>query len=123
MQQLIFGLQNQPGHQQDLVDRNLIDEIDNPSNKLLLVQIAQVAEQVAEPESTAQFAIGTTESSEAASTEDVITLNFQATDINALINLVSRVTKKSFIVDSQVKEKITLVSGSGVGVGRKNNVS
>ena len=46
--------------------------------------------------------------------EDVITLNFQGADINALISLVSQVTGKSFIVDPRVKGKVTLVSGAGL---------
>ncbi len=46
--------------------------------------------------------------------DDVITLNFQGADINALISLVSQVTEKSFIVDPRVKGKVTLVSGSGL---------
>ncbi len=46
--------------------------------------------------------------------EDIITLNFQGADINALIGLVSQVTEKSFIVDPRVKGKVTLVSGAGL---------
>ena len=46
--------------------------------------------------------------------EDVVTLNFQGADINALISLVSQVTEKSFIVDPRVKGKVTLVSGGGL---------
>lgn len=48
--------------------------------------------------------------------EDVVTLNFQGADINALINLVSQVTGKSFIVDPRVRGKVTLVSGGGLPV-------
>ena len=40
-----------------------------------------------------------------------ITLNFQQVDIRALINTVSEVTGKNFIVDPRVKGKVTLVSG------------
>lgn len=40
-----------------------------------------------------------------------ITLNFQDVDIRALINTVSEVTGKNFIVDPRVKGKVTLVSG------------
>lgn len=46
--------------------------------------------------------------------EDIITLNFQGADINALISLVSQVTGRSFIVDPRVKGKVTLVSGVGL---------
>jgi len=52
----------------------------------------------------------------AVSEEDVVTLNFQGADINALINLVSQVTGKSFIVDPRVRGKVTLVSGGGLPV-------
>ncbi len=48
--------------------------------------------------------------------DDVVTLNFQGADINALINLVSQVTGKSFIVDPRVRGKVTLVSGGGLPV-------
>lgn len=51
---------------------------------------------------------------EGAGQEDVVTLNFQGADINALISLVSQVTGKSFIVDPRVKGKVTLVSGAGL---------
>lgn len=40
-----------------------------------------------------------------------ITLNFQSVDIRALINTVSEVTGRNFIVDPRVKGKVTLVSG------------
>ena len=43
---------------------------------------------------------------------DAVTLNFQDADISALINSVSQITGKSFIVDPRVKGKVTLVSGS-----------
>ncbi|MDH3280424.1 MAG: type II secretion system secretin GspD, partial [Gammaproteobacteria bacterium] len=42
---------------------------------------------------------------------DEITLNFQDVDIRALINTVSEITGKNFIVDPRVKGKVTLVSG------------
>ncbi len=40
-----------------------------------------------------------------------ITLNFQDVDIRALINTVSEVTGRNFIIDPRVKGKVTLVSG------------
>lgn len=40
-----------------------------------------------------------------------VTLNFQDADIHAVINTVSQVTGKNFIVDPRVKGKVTLVSG------------
>ncbi|MFZ0486800.1 MAG: hypothetical protein WAL83_07360, partial [Arenicellales bacterium] len=43
---------------------------------------------------------------------DQITLNFQDVDIRALINTVSEVTGKNFIVDPRVKGQVTLVSGT-----------
>jgi len=42
---------------------------------------------------------------------DQITLNFQDVDIQALINTVSHITGKNFIVDPRVKGKVTVVSG------------
>ena len=39
-----------------------------------------------------------------------ITLNFQDVDIRALINTVSEVTGRNFIVDPRVKGKVTRVS-------------
>ncbi|MEA3291432.1 MAG: type II secretion system secretin GspD, partial [Pseudomonadota bacterium] len=43
-----------------------------------------------------------------------ITLNFQGADISALINMVSQVTGRNFIVDPRVKGKVTLVSGGSI---------
>ncbi|MGH1428474.1 MAG: type II secretion system secretin GspD [Arenicella sp.] len=45
-------------------------------------------------------------------TDKGVVLNFQNTDIHALINLVSEVTGKNFVVDPRVKAKVTLYSGS-----------
>lgn len=39
-----------------------------------------------------------------------VTLNFQETDIQTLINVISEVTKKTFVVDPRVKAKVTVVS-------------
>ena len=72
------------------------------------VLIAQVDTSV--NDSTDQFQINSVGNNQ----EDVITLNFQGADINALISLVSQVTGKSFIVDPRVKGKVTLVSGAGL---------
>ncbi len=47
----------------------------------------------------------------ASKTEQQITLNFQDVDIRALINTVSEVTNRNFIIDPRVKGKVTLVSG------------
>lgn len=41
-----------------------------------------------------------------------VTLNFTDMDINLLINTISEVTKKTFIVDPRVKAKVTVVSNS-----------
>ena len=46
---------------------------------------------------------------------DKLTLNFQDADIHALINAVSKITGKNFIVDPRVKGKVTLVSGEELG--------
>ncbi len=47
---------------------------------------------------------------------DLITLNFQDADIRALINTVSQLTGRNFIVDPRVKGKVTLVSGEPLGL-------
>ena len=46
---------------------------------------------------------------------DKLTLNFQDADIHALINAVSKITGKNFIVDPRVKGKVTLVSSEELG--------
>lgn len=46
-----------------------------------------------------------------AASGDQITLNFQDVDIRALINTVSEITGRSFIVDPRVKGQVTVVSG------------
>jgi general secretion pathway protein D len=46
-----------------------------------------------------------------ANAQDSLTLNFQDADIHALINAVSKITGKNFVVDPRVKGKVTLVSG------------
>ena len=50
-----------------------------------------------------------------ASATDKLTLNFQDADIHALINAVSKITGKNFIVDPRVKGNVTLVSGEELG--------
>lgn len=49
---------------------------------------------------------------------DQITLNFQDVDIRALINTVSEVTGKNFIVDPRVAGQVTLVSGGPLDADR-----
>ncbi|MDH5371254.1 MAG: type II secretion system protein GspD, partial [Gammaproteobacteria bacterium] len=39
-----------------------------------------------------------------------VTLNFNATDINAVISAVSEMTGRNFIVDPRVKGKVTVIS-------------
>ena len=53
---------------------------------------------------------------------DQITLNFQDVDIRALINTVSEVTGRNFIVDPRVKGKVTLVSGGPLDADQIYNV-
>jgi len=53
---------------------------------------------------------------------DLITLNFQDADINALINTISQITGKNFIVDPRVKGKVTLVSGQKLNVDQVYDV-
>jgi general secretion pathway protein D len=50
-----------------------------------------------------------------ANAQDKLTLNFQDADIKALINAVSKITGKNFIVDPRIKGKVTLVSGEELG--------
>ena len=56
----------------------------------------------------------TSNTSNVQSTEEGVILNFQNTDILALIDLVSDVTGKNFIVDPRVKAKVTVYSGSAL---------
>lgn len=49
---------------------------------------------------------------EGAATGDQITLNLQDVDIRALINTVSEITGRNFIVDPRVKGQVTVVSGA-----------
>ncbi len=49
---------------------------------------------------------------------DKLTLNFQDADIRALINAVSKITGKNFVVDPRVKGKVTLISGEELGPGQ-----
>ena len=51
-----------------------------------------------------------------------ITLNFQDVDIRALINTVSEVTGRNFIVDPRVKGKVTLVSGGPLAAAQLYDV-
>ena len=79
-----------------------------PADDRLLVQVDQPA---ADAGTSEEYVIdpGSGEGG-----EDLVTLNFQGADVNALISLVSQVTGKSFIVDPRVKGKVTLVSGTGL---------
>lgn len=47
-------------------------------------------------------------------TDTKVTLNFNATDINAVISAVSEMTGRNFIVDPRVKGKVTLMSHSAL---------
>jgi len=49
-------------------------------------------------------------STNAAKNSDRVTLNFNATDINAVISAVSEMTGRNFIVDPRVKGKVTVIS-------------
>lgn len=59
---------------------------------------------------------------DAGKASDQITLNFQDVDIRALINTVSEVTGKNFIVDPRVKGQVTLVSGGPLDADQIYNV-
>jgi len=85
-------------------DEALTDQVNTIDTQVLLAQ-ADTQEEISE-----EFDVRPGEGG----APDVITLNFQGADINALISLVSQVTEKSFIVDPRVKGKVTLVSGAGL---------
>lgn len=85
----------------------VVDEIIETDSRVLLAQTD--SNQMSGPDAAANIP-----TSSAADGDDIITLNFQGADINALISLVSQVTGKSFIVDPRVKGKVTLVSGVGL---------
>ncbi len=51
-----------------------------------------------------------------------LTLNFQDADIRALINTVSQVTGRNFVVDPRVKGKVTVVSGKKMSTSEIYNV-
>jgi len=111
MKQLISGIRSeQVNTDASLINEEFVEEIPDTAAGNLLAQNQPENEQ----ESTAQYEVSTSVDPANASEEEFITLNFQAADVNALINLVSQVTGKSFIVDPRVKGKITLVSGSGL---------
>lgn len=50
--------------------------------------------------------------------KDKLTLNFEDADIHALINAVSKITGKNFIVDPRVKGKVTLISSEELSAGQ-----
>lgn len=54
--------------------------------------------------------------------EDEITLNLQDTDITALINTVSEITGKNFVIDPRVKAKVTVVSSKPMNADELYNV-
>ena len=87
----------------------VVDEIIESDSRVLLAQ----ADTVQTQDEMAVEGSGS-ETADAMQSDDIITLNFQGADINALISLVSQVTEKSFIVDPRVKGKVTLVSGVGL---------
>ncbi len=87
----------------------VVDEIGATESQVLLAQTDRSSTAASGAADTSQITRAAGENG-----EDVITLNFQGADINALISLVSQVTEKSFIVDPRVKGKVTLVSGVGL---------
>ncbi|MGI9318116.1 MAG: type II secretion system secretin GspD [bacterium] len=87
----------------------VVDEIIETDSRVLLAQADSDAVSNTEPADSS-----TSQPSAVVQGDDIVTLNFQGADINALISLVSQVTEKSFIVDPRVKGKVTLVSGVGL---------
>ncbi len=71
------------------------------------VVLVSTIDAVAAPQLVAQLEQGITPQGAG----EQITLNFQDVDIRALINTVSEVTGRNFIIDPRVKGKVTLVSG------------
>jgi len=98
-------LEGESDSQPIVIDEEFVNELKAIDTQVLLAQ-ADLQEQ----ETSEEFAVRQGEGD----APDVITLNFQGADINALISLVSQVTEKSFIVDPRVKGKVTLVSGAGL---------
>jgi len=110
-----------PGMPQNFAfDRSTDDDVDGNQLAQALAEIAVpgnqvlLAQQTSVDKGSQEDASFQVRADAAENGEDVITLNFQGADINALISLVSQVTEKSFIVDPRVKGKVTLVSGSGL---------
>jgi len=64
------------------------------------------------PNALAQNKGAKSKSTQVKKTDEGVVLNFQNTDVHALINMVSEVTGKNFVVDPRVKAKVTLYSGS-----------
>ncbi len=110
MRQISTGLQGREQQNLNTTSDILFDGIVDLENQALL---AQVDDATGDENGIAEFEIKPS-NSDGESDGDLITLNFQAADINALINLVSQVTGKSFIVDPRVKGKVSLVSGGGL---------
>ena len=113
MNKIVENIHGSSGSEFEINDEQLSNLL-NLQSEQLLAQNEPTEQQIAE----AQNASSETSSSsvEASDDGDVVTLNFQGADINALINLVSQVTNKSFIVDPRVRGKVTLVSGGGLPV-------
>ncbi len=82
------------------------------------VALASAIDAVAAPQMVAQAPPGITTQG----TAEQITLNFQDVDIRALINTVSEVTGRNFIIDPRVKGKVTLVSGGPLGAAQLYDV-
>ncbi|MGB5707943.1 MAG: type II secretion system secretin GspD [Arenicellales bacterium] len=116
------GIDIRYAYEQEELDTDGVVVDLNPSELARVVdEIGAIESQVllAQTDNGSTAALGSTDTSQIARAagengEDVITLNFQGADINALISLVSQVTEKSFIVDPRVKGKVTLVSGVGL---------
>lgn len=66
---------------------------------------------------TAAFLVGSTGSLAAAKEGAKVTLNLKDADISTLIQTVSEVTGKNFIVDPRVKGKVTVVSSTPMDAG------
>jgi general secretion pathway protein D len=53
---------------------------------------------------------------EAASSKNLITVNFQDTDLRVVIKFISELTGKNFIVDSKVKGRVTVISPTKITI-------
>src|SRR5579875_3906245 len=72
------------------------------------------ADSAVSADSSAPSAIADSDSSERPGDQDLITMNFQNVDIPVLANFISEITGKNFVVDENVRGKISIISPTKV---------